>query len=692
MASDVGTVTIGLKFSDSDLKASQKSAEATATETGKTISAKTIAIGTAIGQLGVSAVKTATSALTGVTKNVVSSYGEYEQLIGGVETLFKDSADVVLEYANNAYQSAGLSANDYMETVTSFSASLLQSLGGDTAKAAEYGNRAVTDMADNANKMGTSMESIQNAYQGFAKQNYTMLDNLKLGYGGTKTEMERLIQDASELTDIQAELGVTVDATDMSFGNIVNAISVVQKQLGFAGTTAKEAGATFQGSAKAMSAAWQNLITGMGNENADLSALIDDFISSISTLGENTIPIVEKALNGIVSLVTELAPKIIEKLPEMLSTLAPQFVNLVGQIVIAIATTLPSLLGTLISAVIGQIPTLVTAMVNAIPQIFSGLMQVVTGLVSMLPQLATYIVEAVTAIVDMLTDEENLTAFLDGAVELFTGLVNALPQIIETLATALPELVDKAVEFLDNPENVQKILDGALEIFDAILTALPQIIQSLAEMLPQLILTVVGFLTNPENIMMILNGAVQLFFAIVRAVPMILSSLLSAFGGLISGLWDWITRRFGEFASNFGDFIGGIFKGAINGVLGFIENFINGPIDLLNSFIGVINSNFGWLGVNIGRIGRVSLPRLATGGLATGPTTAIIGEAGREAVLPLDRNTEWAGLLADVLVDEMETSGESLGNVTINNYNEINNGLDADEIGRRMAQELRRYA
>ena len=183
-------------------------------------------------------------ALINVGKQALQSYADYEQLVGGVETLFKDSAGIVQDYANEAYKTAGLSANEYMETVTSFSASLLQSLDGDTKKTAEYSNRAIIDMSDNANKMGTDMSSLQNAYQGFAKQNYTMLDNLKLGYGGTKSEMERLIKDASKMKDVQKELGVEVDASSMSFGNIVNAISVMQKSMDIAGTTSKEASTT----------------------------------------------------------------------------------------------------------------------------------------------------------------------------------------------------------------------------------------------------------------------------------------------------------------------------------------------------------------------------------------------------------------------------------------------------------------
>ena len=222
----------------------------------------------AVGKFSAAAVAAGATAVAALTKSAVESYADYEQLVGGVETLFKDSAGIVQEYAANAFQTAGLSANDYMETVTGFSASLLQSVGGDTEEAARIADQAITDMADNANKMGSSIESIQNAYQGFAKQNYTMLDNLKLGYGGTKQEMERLLADAEKLS------GVHYDISNLN--DVYEAIHVVQGELGITGTTAEEASTTIQGSAAAMKAAWQNMLTGIADENADYHVFIRD--------------------------------------------------------------------------------------------------------------------------------------------------------------------------------------------------------------------------------------------------------------------------------------------------------------------------------------------------------------------------------------------------------------------------------
>ena len=313
-------------------------------------------------KIGTAAVGAAAAGITALTTAAVNNYAEYEQLVGGVETLFKDSAGKVQEYAANAYKTAGMSANEYMSTVTSFSASLLQSLGGDTEAAAEYANQALTDMSDNANKMGTSMEMIQNAYQGFAKQNYTMLDNLKLGYGGTKEEMERLIADA-------AKLDSSIQSNDLSFGNIVKAINVVQTEMGITGTTALEAGRTISGSVGSMKAAWQNLLIGLADGNADIETLVDDLVTTIvgdgteKNLGVigNILPAVETALNGAGKLIDKALPTIIDKIPEFIEKYLPKIlesgVSIILQLALGLIKAIPSL--------VKSIPQIVDGIVRA---------------------------------------------------------------------------------------------------------------------------------------------------------------------------------------------------------------------------------------------------------------------------------------------------------------------------------------
>ena len=269
-------------------------------------------------QSAISGLKKLGGALVDVGKQSINQYARYEQLVGGVETLFKDSAGIVQKYAENAYKTAGLSANDYMEQVTSFSASLLQSLGQDTKKAADYGNMAIIDMSDNANKMGTSMQMIQNAYQGFAKQNYTMLDNLKLGYGGTKTEMQRLIKDANEVKKANGEMA---DLTIERFGDVVEAIHIIQTQMGITGTTSKEAASTIEGSTGSMSAAWDNLLVAIADDNKDIGKSVDEFVGTVVTNAKNLVPRIKTVVNGIKklinSIVTEVFPKLKKEIPEL---------------------------------------------------------------------------------------------------------------------------------------------------------------------------------------------------------------------------------------------------------------------------------------------------------------------------------------------------------------------------------------
>lgn len=269
--------------------------------------------------------RTAASMAVSIGKASLDSYADYEQLVGGVETLYKDSAGIIENYAKDAYKNVGLSANDYMETSTSFAAALVSSLSGDTEKAAEMANTAISDMSDNANKMGTNISSIQDAYNGFAKQNYTMLDNLKLGYGGTQAEMKRLIKEAAAMTDTQKELGVTVDSNSMSYANIVQAIHVVQANMGIMGTTSKEAATTIQGSTASMKSAWENLLTGIADPEQDFQTLVDNLVDSVITAGNNIIPrikeIVPTLIDGLSELVTQLAPYVSSVIMELEPTI-----------------------------------------------------------------------------------------------------------------------------------------------------------------------------------------------------------------------------------------------------------------------------------------------------------------------------------------------------------------------------------
>lgn len=548
----------------------------------------------------------ATAAVTAITVQSSKLYADNEQLVGGVETLFKDSANDVIKNADKAFQTAQISANDYMETVTGFSASLLQSLGGDTKKAAELADMALIDMADNANKMGTSMESIKFAYQGFAKQNYTMLDNLKLGYGGTKTEMERLLADAEKLSGVHYEIG--------NYGDMVQAIHVIQEQMGIAGTSAKEASETISGSFNTMKAAWTNLLTDLGKGN-DISGRIEELVASVGQFGKNLLPVVKNILKGVATLIRDLAPEIGTTLKEMIPEVLPAIIEAATGILTALIEVLPDLLVTLVDALIAAIPTLIDSLLRVVPLLLQAMIQIINAIVQQLPVIIPQLLNMIIEIAKMLTSPQFLSQMLNAWFTLFVSLVDALPDIIITIIEALPDIITNIISFLTDPANIGKIIEGA----------------------------------------------VKLFTGIVIAVPRILGALIGAFGKLVGNLWNGITKMFGEFAGRFGEFIGGIFKGAINGVLGFIENIINGPIDIINGFIGAINGAFGFIGVHLGRLGRIRLPRMATGGIVpstNGGRIILAGEGGQdEWVVPESKMAS--------LIDQINARGAGM-NVTIN--------------------------
>ena len=431
------------------------------------------------------------TALTAAVGAGVKSYADLEQNIGGVETLFKESADKVIKNAEKAYQTAGVSANQYMEQVTSFSASLLQSLGGDTEKAADYADRAIVDMADNANKMGTSMEMIQNAYQGFAKQNYTMLDNLKLGYGGTKTEMERLISDAAKMTDIQKELNVTVDEGDMSFGNIVNAISVMQKSMGIAGTTSQEAADTISGSFNAAKAAFDNFLNGSG----DIDQFVNALMTALGNIGKAVGELAPSIMEGIGSLVEQLIPYI----PEALNSLLPVLIESVVTIINSLAEALPAFLTmiqenaqTFIDAALLIITTLVTALLQNLPQLIQTGIQVllalIQGITQQLPTLIPLMVQVIMDMVNTLLDniDEIIEAGIQLLVALAEGLMNALPELIARLPEIIIKIVSKLIEL------APQLLSAALRIILALAEGLIKYVPEMISRIPQILKSIVN--------------------------------------------------------------------------------------------------------------------------------------------------------------------------------------------------------
>lgn len=407
---DLNRTKTGIEAVNNEMKnTSVVSQFGSALKSGLAVAAKAAAAATAA----------AAGAVIALTKSAVENYGEYEQLVGGVETLFKDSAGTVEEYAKNAYQTAGLSANEYMETVTSFSASLLQSMGNDTEAAAEKADRAITDMSDNANKMGTDMQSIQNAYQGFAKQNYTMLDNLKLGYGGTKEEMQRLIDDANALNAAQ---GNYTNYSIESYADIVDAIHTVQTEMGITGTTALEASTTIEGSIGAMKAAYANFVTGLGNDNADISELSSQLIQSVGTVAENVLPVVETVLKNIAEAVQRDGPEMIEKFVSYAIEKLPEVISLGLQMVISLAKGIAQNIPQLVTSVLNMMATIVQTIWDSLPDIIEVGKNIVRGLWGGIKSMASWIGDKVSGFVGGLVDGVKGVLGIHSPSRVFAGI------------------------------------------------------------------------------------------------------------------------------------------------------------------------------------------------------------------------------------------------------------------------------
>lgn len=372
-----------------------------------------------LGNAIVSGVKAVASGIKSLISGAIEGYGEYEQLVGGVETLFGSSADTVIKNAENAYKTAGLSANAYMETVTSFSASLLQSMGNDTEAAAKKADQALTDMSDNANKMGTDMQSIQNAYQGFAKQNYTMLDNLKLGYGGTKEEMQRLIDDANALNAAQ---GNYTNYSIESYADIVDAIHTVQTEMGITGTTALEASTTVEGSINSVKAAYQNFVTGLGDQNADIGALTEELIQTAGTVAENVLPVIENVVKNIAETVKKQGPDMITKFVAYATEKLPEVLKLGIQLIVSLVKGLAQNLPELLRGTLALVDTIISAFLDSLPDIIEVGKDIVRGLWEGIKAMASWIGEKVSGFVGGLVDGVKGVLGIHSPSRVFAGI------------------------------------------------------------------------------------------------------------------------------------------------------------------------------------------------------------------------------------------------------------------------------
>lgn len=561
------------------------------------------------------AMAAAGAGVVALAKQATEGYAEYEQLVGGVKTLFGTEADSVEEYAKsvgksvdevsdeyntliasqnavltnaaNAFSSAGMSANEYMSTVTGFSASLLQSLDNDTQAAADKANQAIIDMADNANKMGTAIESIQDAYQGFAKQNYTMLDNLKLGYGGTKEEMERLLAEASAIAGVQFDI--------RSYADIIDAIHVIQTEMGITGTTALEASTTIQGSISSMRSAWQNFLTGMADENQDFDALLGNLVDSIVTVGENLIPRIQMLLPRLTEGLSQLAQALLPQIPAILDTLLPTLIEGAQGLIDSFVGMLPGLISTAVNAMpqladaaLSIVNNLVTAIGAALPQLLDAAAQIVVtlvnGIAESLPEQIPAIVDVIVQLVQTFID--NVPMLIDAGIALLEGLVQGILNAIPVLVDALPQVITSLIDTL--LASIPQIIQAGIDLLTSLVDALPEIIDGIVAVIPDIISGVIKALI--DNLPAIINAGIQLFMALVDAIPEIVVALAKAVPDIINAIVEGLNDGINYIVEVGKDFIRGLWEGIksmFSWIKDKIKTFASDTINAVKNFFGI---------------------------------------------------------------------------------------------------------
>ena len=547
----------------------------------------------------------AATAVTALVSKSVGAFSDYEQLTGGVETLFgaggrsveeyaqsvgKSVSDIqgkydslmsaqnaVLENANKAYMTAGMSANEYMDTVTGFSASLISSLGGDTNKAADYANSALVDMSDNANKMGTDMESIKNAYQGFAKQNYTMLDNLKLGYGGTQEEMKRLLSDAEKLTGQRYDIS--------SFADITQAIHAIQTQMDITGTTAKEASTTISGSWGSLKAAFQNVLVGLTTGGDMFDQSLDALINTAVTFGQNIIPAIKGALSGVGYLIEGLAPVIGETIPPLINDLAPTLANsavsLISSLVNGLtqnATQFSECLSNMIIVAVAGISTVVPQLLDAASKIVSNLMQ---GLTNSMPQIVNGAVTLVEGLVNGLVN--NIPLLIMGAVQLVAslanGLIENLPRIIDAGVNLITGIISASYSMM--PQIIQTGVQLVVNLAIGLVQAIPQLITAL----PQ----ITGSIVNGFMSINWFDLGLQLIKSIWEGIKSIGSEMWNGVKEKTSELWGGVKNVVSEKLNNIKstyDAHGRGLKGATFAAIEGVKEYYRTGYDAINQLTG----------------------------------------------------------------------------------------------------------
>jgi phage-related protein len=505
--SDVGAVKYKVELDDSGIDQEAKKSESKiASAFGGAAGAVKSTVSTAL-KVGTAAVAAGSTAVVGLVKTASDAYGDFQQLTGGIETLFGDAAGSVMSNAEQAFKTAGMSMNDYMETSIQSAAAMINSLGGDQAKAAELMDLSITDMADNVNKMGTDMEAVQNAYRGFSRGNFSMLDNLALGFAGSKDGMQQLLDKAKELSGVEYDIS--------SYSDIVEAIHVVQTEMGITGTTAEEASSTLQGSLSSMQAAWENLATGLADPDADIGALIGQMVDSAQTFLDNLLPIAQQALTSIISAIGEAAPVLAD-------TVIPMIVDLIPDLISA---------GMQLAGAVGQ------GLVDAAPDLAFAAFDIIEMLLnSMLDATQTEGPGAITEILDWIIGifDENYVGLVDTGLQIINNLLNGMTEALPVLLSYIPDIIGQLSRIIIS--NAPMLIKSAAELIVQLALGIAQALPDLIPAAVDCILTIVEALTDPDTLMMLVDAAIELTIALAEGLINALPKLIEKAPVIIENL------------------------------------------------------------------------------------------------------------------------------------------------------------
>ena len=492
-------------------------------------------------KVGAAALTAAATAATALGTAAVKSYAEYEQLVGGAKLMFGEAYDFIANKAQNAFATVQMSQNDYLQQVNGFATGLKTALGGNEKAAAELADRIITAEADVVAATGASQEAIQNAFNGIMKSNYTMLDNLQIGIKPTKEGFQEVIDKVNEWNEANGRV------TNYQIDNLADAQSALVdyiEMVGMAGYANREASDTIKGSMAAAKAAWNNLLTGLADDEADLESLVDNVVETVSKAGENIMPRVEKVLDGIGKLIDKLLPKIVEKIPKLINKYLPNLIKSGAKIIASLISGITGDSDNLISTAQEAIRLIVDTITKSLPKLVKVGSNIITefivGLSETIPEIADAAIEMIQELLETLTDTSNLSKILDAVLTIIVSVAEKIIDALPTIIEAAMQVIEALVDFLTG-DALPSIIEAGITLFTALIGALPEIIATIVEALPKIIEGILDAIT--ENLQLIIDGGIQLFTALIGELPQIIETIAGALPEIIDGITEAITEN-----------------------------------------------------------------------------------------------------------------------------------------------------